>query len=139
MWVLGVEGDVSASGVEARLNPPRCLFCRSELNWLGTARPRAGITLTPSWLLYGTGGLAVGGIHAHAGGGAVSKRETKAGWTAGFGTEAMLWRNWSIKAEYLYVDFGRFTVCTTGPRCVRPLISNYLRTHVVRAGINYHF
>src|ERR1700719_4233318 len=31
---------------------------------------------------------------------------TKAGWTAGGGAEAKLWRNWLGRVEYRYADYG---------------------------------
>lgn len=34
------------------------------MNWLATARGRIGYTITPTWLLYVTGGLAVAGLES---------------------------------------------------------------------------
>ena len=52
------------------------------------------------------------------------------GWTAGGGIEFAISPNWSVKAEYLYVDFQNETI---GPGTFR-LIEN-----VVRGGVNYRF
>ncbi len=138
LWVLGVEGDISKTNAGPRLDPPSCTpTCSQDVDWLGTLRLRAGVTVTPAWLLYGTGGLAVGGIHDFAPG-FVSVHDTKVGWTAGVGTEVMLAPHWSVKAEYLYADFGSTTVCGA-PLCATPATADYVHAHIARAGLNYHF
>jgi outer membrane immunogenic protein len=38
----------------------------ASTDWLGTARGRIGYLATPNWLIYATGGLAYGGVHASA-------------------------------------------------------------------------
>jgi outer membrane immunogenic protein len=95
-----------------------------SINYLGTVRGRLGYLVTPTLLVYGTGGLAYGGVSLNAGywssaptlspaselsgawGGAGSSSTTRTGWTAGGGVEWMFMPNWSAKAEYLYYDLG---------------------------------
>lgn len=122
--------------------------------WFGTFRGRVGWTTADHWLFYATGGLAYGNAKfsnatittATLSGGALapvtatvgtgfSGSTTRAGWTAGGGIEKALSRNWSVKAEYLYVDLGRYTFApaTTFATDVR------LRDHIARIGINYKF
>lgn len=86
-------------------------------NWqkVATARARAGFLVTPSVLVYATGGLAWGepGINigllqsqlapvwsAHYGG-------WRTGWAAGGGVEWKIFDNLSAKAEFLRIDLGR--------------------------------
>ena len=73
---------------------------------------------------------------------------TKAGWTVGGGAEWKLAPNWSVKAEYLYVDLGTdsSTVFYTydisrppGPFTSSIAASVRDRENIVRAGINYMF
>ena len=40
---------------------------------------------------------------------------TGLGWTIGAGAEIPVWGQWSVKAEYLYVDFGTVTDSFTSP------------------------
>jgi outer membrane immunogenic protein len=77
-----------------------------------------------------------------------SVSNTKAGWTAGGGVEAGLWGNWSIKAEYLYVDFGRISANSTNLTAFTPPISFptnvfthsvNLKANIARLGVNYRF
>lgn len=95
-----------------------------DLNYLGTVRGRFGYLTTPTLLIYGTGGVAYGGVnlqsktqsfaptlsplseftYAWAGKGGFS--DVKVGWTAGGGAEWMFMKGWSLKAEYLYYDLG---------------------------------
>jgi len=88
------------------------------------------------WLPYVTGGLAVGDIRA-ATPGFVGATNTSAGWTAGAGIEFALPGNWSAKAEYLYVDLGKFN-CGTACNGL-PTDNVSMHDNVVRAGVNYRF
>ncbi len=97
---------------------------RGSVDYIGTVRGRLGWLFTPTLLLYGTGGLAYGGVTLNTatmvsntgfnssswniapGFGAVNYSNTQVGWTAGGGLEWMFWPNWSAKVEYLYYDLG---------------------------------
>lgn len=94
----------------------------TQLSYIGTVRGRLGYVVTPTLQLYGTGGLAYGGVISNtalftsfAGGTAAlpattlsdaNYQKTLVGWTAGGGLEWMFMPNWSFKAEYLYYDLG---------------------------------
>jgi outer membrane immunogenic protein len=110
----------------------------AKTDWLGTARGRLGYLFSPTLLVYGTGGLAFGGVSAStvhsaifqgslanlnppfagfngvislptlAGSGHYSN--TRVGWTAGGGLEWMFMPNWSLKTEALYYDLGKAAV-----------------------------
>jgi len=104
------------------------------LNWFGTVRGRAGWLVTPTLLLYGTGGFAYGGISA--GGGST----TATGWTAGGGVEWLFLPNWSAKLEYLYVDATSSNYNNNNGWIAGWGFSNRSPAiNVVRAGVNYHF
>lgn len=99
----------------------------SRPDWLATFRGRLGVAWR-NWLFYATGGSAVGRIRTDmtlnclvdgcgfiAGLGigftapllaTSTSTTTKAGWVAGLGAELMLSRNWSARAEWLYIDLG---------------------------------
>jgi outer membrane immunogenic protein len=95
-----------------------------KIDWFGTVRGRFGYAAGPV-LVYATGGLAYGEVKRSGnvvgqtnfvlGGtvnsfaGSYSASSTKAGWTLGGGVEGQLTRNWSVKAEYLYMDLGSTT------------------------------
>jgi outer membrane immunogenic protein len=143
-FVAGIEGDVqwlsgrSSGTISTSL--PLVLFpgnvtnasltATNSIDWLGTVRGRIGLTVTPSLLVYGTGGLAFGGVssstslsEAFAGPVVVgatgtfpssaSFSQTRTGWTAGAGAEWMFRGNWSAKFEYLHYDLGSANYGTT--------------------------
>jgi opacity protein-like surface antigen len=65
-----------------------------------------------------------------------SDSRNQAGWTIGFGTEFALDRNWTVRAESNYFDFGtsRFTI--PGP----PLsVDVHEKGFISTVGINYRF
>jgi outer membrane immunogenic protein len=142
-FVFGLESDISAAdingsharGVTGGFN---CASgpCETFVRWFGTTRARAGVTFfSDRTLLYVTGGAAYGRLFAQitpdptfTGG------DTKWGWTAGGGIEYGLSPNLSVKAEYLFVDFGRFVYGTNPPPPTA--LANF---SVVRAGLNWHF
>ena len=95
------------------------------LNWIGTVRGRVGYLVTPSLLLFGTGGFAYGntwanvssyGLHWHPFNANVpadivfpsyqSINNVSVGWTAGGGAEWMFLQNWSAKVEAIYYNLG---------------------------------
>jgi len=165
-WVLGAEADWSATDISGSYSaasfPDPNAFggtnsvtnVRSSLDWLATLRARVGVA-SDNWLIYGTGGLALGRVtsgfdsyvnipgipYAFSFNGASSA--TNVGWTAGAGTEYALGR-FSVKLEYLYYDVG-------ANRVTSPTADTFFATgagltvdqrtagHIVRAGFNYHF
>ncbi len=121
-FVFGIELDIQATGQDGSSSFCSTAACgvgsvlvvaSHELNWFGTARLRAGFLLTDTILIYATGGLAVADLDSTYTAGLVgfgtasaSTSDTRVGWVIGGGAEAALSRNWSIKAEYLYLDLG---------------------------------
>jgi outer membrane immunogenic protein len=167
-WVVGLEGDFQWTGEKARnagsgvlLNIPfgdgRLIISDTsanswKLDWFSTVRARGGFLVAPTWLWYGTGGLAVGrasytntstlsAAQNFTGGlsasltTSVGESKTQAGWTLGTGIENQFAKNWSAKLEYLYIDLGshRFLNLTGFDTNIK------LRDNIVRAGLNYQF
>ena len=106
-------------------------------------RGRAGYAFD-RYLVYGTAGAAFGNVQANFSNDPVSSA-TKTGWTVGAGVEVGLARNWSAKAEYLFVDLANGS-CTTdcaiadanGPPLI-PNVAVKFNESIVRGGINYRF
>lgn len=110
----GLEADVAAAGIKGTYTDDDAGFSiDSNVQWLSTLRARIGVPID-RFLVFGTGGLAIGGVQASLhdvyGGGATtlttSNSRTGVGWSIGAGVAAALNGGWSIKAEYLYVDLG---------------------------------
>ena len=145
--VFGVEADsdwADASGFGTFTATSLCAGgCLTTNTWLGTARGRVGYAFD-QFLVYGTAGAAFGNVRASFTNGAISG-VNKTGWTVGTGIEVALGRNWSVKAEYLFVDLGNGS-CTTdcaianaaGPAIV-PNIAVKFDESIVRAGVSYRF
>ncbi|MBA1144270.1 outer membrane protein [Mesorhizobium neociceri] len=161
-WVVGVEADLQASGIKGSetaviIDPPffdsTSTSVSKKVDWYGTVRARAGYLVNPQWLVYATGGLAYGktrlGFHVDnlTQGcfpdaticGDDSASETRVGWTLGTGVETMLAPNWSVKAEYLYVDLGKQTFDAATITPVDFKVSAKYHEQTVRIGLNYHF
>ncbi|MGA8498575.1 MAG: outer membrane beta-barrel protein [Xanthobacteraceae bacterium] len=131
------------------LAPTITLSDQEKLVWFGTVRARAGILATSTWLLYAAGGLAYGGIHSNeivttvvpvpAGFGAIGATTAtanfntiRAGYAAGGGVEGVVSGNWTVKLEYLFMDFGTFT------NNFAPIPqSTHVTDNIVRVGLNY--
>jgi outer membrane immunogenic protein len=129
--VVGWEGDItwggvngtSTSGFGAPLLAPGVLnrSTSADTNWIATATSRVGIAHN-NWLVYGKAGVAWANTNytdnwAATGGPALfsgTGSSTQTGWTVGTGIEWAFWNNWSVKAEYDYLDFGNKTVTLNG-------------------------
>lgn len=180
-WVYGAETDIqgltkdqtgstitTTSGVPAF---PTEAFTSTtvvskSLDYFGTLRARFGYLLTPGFLVYGTAGLAYGGVHAStsisqadtgilgaltaAYGSTASISQTRAGWTAGAGVEMQLGPRWTAKAEYLYYDLGSVSYALPNlvanvptfpsPTWVAAAQSTAnFNGNIVRLGLNYKF
>lgn len=174
-WVFGLEGDAQWTNEKGRalytcVTPALGGACNGitagpgagvsptttfnqEISWFATFRPRAGYLVTPTALLYVTGGLAVAGIKTD---GVISgftgaqvptsvawgRDDTKAGWVIGAGLEAKLTGNWTGKIEGLYMDYGNVSgspALTTSNPQLRFDYTSHITDVVVRAGVNYHF
>jgi outer membrane immunogenic protein len=132
-WVFGIEGDISAADIKGRVFLPCSgAGCTSTVEWLSTLRGRVGYA-QGTWLFYGTGGVAFGGVNYFAPAAPVDTTRTEVGWTAGLGIEAMLGRNWSWKVEYLFVDLGR-----SDPFFLAVFTDSH-EIHIARLGVNYRW
>jgi len=165
--VAGVEIDVSWSDIssEGTFTTPAGSQWRitSDLETLGTARGRLGYLLTPQLLFYGTAGVAWGRLDVSQAttfvegsgcsplgtpaceGGRTKGEFDHVGYTVGGGFEYALDNNWSLKAEYLYIDLGSEDYSlkgTTSPGGSIPYVETFgsdIELHTVRAGLNYRF
>jgi outer membrane immunogenic protein len=175
-WVYGGEldgqwsslRDTSDATFAAFANPGNPAFTNAAhtehvsngLDWFSTLKGRFGYAWD-RWMIYGTGGLAFGGgrsetnvSFATLGGlsvysGAVhsgSANFTRAGWALGAGFEYAFSGPWSLKAEYLYVDLGRFSYNSPLVASAAPAAPGYSwsttvreRAQLVRLGVNYRF
>ncbi len=173
-FLAGLEADIqgttlssnaSASGAATEPSTGSLVSTTANLtkslSYLGTVRGRLGFLVTPTLLVFGSGGLAYGGMNFTAGlfqtssnpnfpSSAVSAdyNDARIGWTAGGGLEWMFHPNWSAKVEYLYYDLGTASAANVLSAAVPAgnlLYGSYYQTsthfngHVARVGVNYHF
>jgi outer membrane immunogenic protein len=178
-WVVGVEADIQgvAGGSQKTTSsnafkpaPPQfqmiatTVSATRSLDYLGTVRGRIGYLVTPTLLVFGSGGLAYGGAGSNLGifqavatgmpvnpgfGSTGGYSTTRVGWSAGGGLEWLFLPKWSAKVEYLYYDLGSFTypgswLGATHTFDRSALFINGVSAttrfdgHVVRVGLNYH-
>src|SRR5262249_18012024 len=97
--------------------------------WDASLRARLGYLVTPSTLLFATGGAAwehvkvssfcdgtaAGGIIGYCANfgfpsQSLTGSSTRSGWTIGGGFETMLSAHWIVRAEYRYSNYGTMTV-----------------------------
>jgi outer membrane immunogenic protein len=126
-WLGGVSKEEAPFDVPSIVNgTPLEVHAVARAEWLSTFRGRMGLTTLNPTMVYITGGLAVAGMKNRWGGGYLSANpigcgcdfndnKIRFGWTAGFGVEHMINRNWSFKAEMLYVDLGTTSVSVFSP------------------------
>jgi outer membrane immunogenic protein len=161
-FVAGFETDFQGSSLKGSVyvpnqtaligggtEPPGNLTADEKLSWLGTARGRLGFAVSPALLLYGTGGLAYGGVSVDNNlqfpttgvQYPSSASATKFGWTAGGGVEYAFGNNWSVKLEGLFYDLG--SISTQGiERPAGGFIEGKtfsVEGAIARVGLNYKF
>jgi len=158
-FVFGIEGDIgslhlsgntsTAAAYSGKTCPNQCFFVVSsaETNWLATTRGRVGVAAN-NWLFFVSGGAAftnLKGAFSFADNNptteAASLANIKAGYALGGGVEAALWSRWSVKAEYIYVNFGSASVTGALSQVpAQPMFHSIdLKASVARVGLNYRF
>ena len=165
-WVTGVEADFNGSTlsetgsakfgfipfVTTRLAAPWDAHTETigkNLDWFSTVRGRFGYAWG-RFLIYATGGLAVADVSSAFTyfdtvrnvpfNGAES--HTLVGWAVGGGVEWSIANNWSVKAEYLYMDLGEFSYIGATDIPGSPLrwgADVKAREQFARVGLNYKF
>jgi outer membrane immunogenic protein len=171
--VFGIEADIEymhLSGSQQSTGIYPCcapaaftISSAASADWLSTIRGRLGYAAN-NWLFFATGGAAFtdlkgtfqftdncGSVPACAfipGQNGfeppVSFSNERTGYAVGGGVETGLSANWTVKAEYLYVDFGSVSasgVVTAGPGPFSFPITHSidLRADIARLGLNYKF
>jgi len=108
--VAGIEADGTYGKQDGSGGAPNTSV---ENDWNGTVRGRLGYAMD-RFMVYGTGGVAVGKVEASEGG--MSDSNTALGWTAGGGVETALTEKIIGRVEYRYTDLGSDTYALgTGP------------------------
>lgn len=146
--VYGVEMDITGANINNTVAntmlPGDNESFSTKIDWFGTARVRMGYSID-RFLPFATGGVAFGHIRSSYDDNDVSQDNhavadgVVAGWTVGAGAQYALADNWSLRAEYLYVDLqdrqGSFRG-DTGETFRYDFDNNI---HVVRLGASYRF
>jgi outer membrane immunogenic protein len=148
--VFGLEADTQSFrlGASQSVTVPglATVVTSFDTDWLFTARSRVGLPIAPSLLVYATTGFALTDLSVSNSVttiGAASQRGLVTGKVFGAGAEWALSRNWTLRGEYLFLDFGNVSV---NAPTVQPA-SDYntarttadLTAQVVRMGLNYKF
>ncbi|MBS9478606.1 outer membrane protein [Ancylobacter radicis] len=124
--VLGVEADIQGSSLK-----DSAFGVEQKMDYFGTVRARLGYAFD-NVMPYVTGGWAWGHNEVTNDFTGVSSSNTLSGWTIGGGVEYAFANNWTVKAEYLYMDLGEDYYDSIGA-------DSGLTANIVRAGINYKF
>ncbi|MBS7545807.1 outer membrane protein [Ancylobacter oerskovii] len=124
--VIGVEADLQGTGIK-----DTAYGYESKLDYFGTVRARVGYAFD-TVLPYVTGGFAYGKSKINDQVLDWNESSTQTGWTIGAGVEYAFLPNWTVKAEYLYVDLGDDYYNNLGAKAGLDL-------NVARVGVNYKF
>jgi outer membrane immunogenic protein len=140
--LAGIEVDLGILDASDQQNSATA-FVRAEYGNYGTLAGRLGM-VDDRWLFYVKGGLALADIENRAGaltGGVINPTfltdsdKIRAGYAIGGGAEFAFQPNWSMKIEYMYMDFGKDTSGNADGDSFRH--DNALSS--VKVGVNYRF
>ena len=154
-WLVGLEGDAAWGGSTSRVEflqgvtPPPGAGDYSDVTqkWDAGIRGRIGYLVTPTWLLYLTGGVQWQGVAATAncavntcGGAAFNQTNstTRTGAAIGAGLETRIFANWLGRAEYRYADFGTWHTSFGSPAVA--IVKDFqVKTHTAFVGLAHKF
>lgn len=162
-FVFGVDASVSGRVIDTQrsatafyLTFPTAAFNIKQTvtaNWSVNLRPRLGYAYG-NWLPYLATGLSVTRLGmstqftdtAFNANSSSSISQMKWGYSLGGGVEYALGKNWSLRGEYLYTDYGRVRDSsavyeTQSGASPRPILSHSadLTVHSLQLGLSYRF
>ncbi len=170
-WVIGIEADVDGSSLNGSssgcsVTGTGCATVNTKLNDFGTVRGRLGYAMN-NVLFYGSGGWAwaessttsnftcvsttgacPGTSTTFTGGSSSGSVTATNGWAAGAGIEWAFTRNWTMRVEYLHLQFNgvseSFSSSGTIGAAATPFTSTTSSSSnsgidIARVGINYIF
>ena len=140
-FVIGVEGEIGYLGAEGdeRIVASPSNFGDTEFGAYGVLAARLGYAVDRS-LFYVKGGWALASVETDAGDlNDASDRtkldETLSGYAIGGGVEYALSQNWTVKAEYLYMNFGD----ENSSNIDGDNFEHEIDVHTAKVGVNYKF
>jgi outer membrane immunogenic protein len=162
VFVLGVEGDLDAAGLQGNAPCVLVLNCTMKHDWFADITGRVGVVAVERTLIYLKGGVAWEGSNFTVGNSVnvagttllvnASGSGTQTGGLLGMGVEYAFLPNWSAKLEYNYIDFGtRSFSASIGTNAAfagtglaalsgaQVPVSITENEHLIRAGVNYRF
>jgi outer membrane immunogenic protein len=138
--VFGVEGDIDFGSVSGTGYPAPGTSATGSVNGEGSIRARFGYAFDHT-LVYVTGGYTGANLKGSLADLSAapnfydSQSTYLNGFVVGTGIEYALTRNISVKAEYLFSDYGAGGLFGY----TRDSIGSGLLLSTIRAGVNYHF
>jgi outer membrane immunogenic protein len=132
--VIGILASIDWTNADKHLSIGSTTVGDTEIDHVWAAGGRAGLLLSPSVLLYASGGYAQAKMKTDLGSGTDDKAK---GYFVGAGVEAMLASGWSTRLDYRFVDLGNDTIkWATQSTAVADVDKNM---HQIRLGISYKF
>lgn len=147
-WVFGLQGMFDWADLDGSNPLPIFNFGPTDgvyttVRWFATVTGRVGFTVQPNLLAYVKGGGAWvrdkflvitdgGGVHW-------TSNVTRGGWTIGGGLEWLFLPQWSVFAEYNYMNFGTEGSVFASRLIFRPVVDIKQDVQTVLLGINYRF
>jgi outer membrane immunogenic protein len=135
-WVFGLEAEAAGASI-SHSSTAFIITGTERIDAFGSVTGRVGFAAGPA-LIYAKGGYAWADskLSLSVLGLVFSDSHVHSGWTVGGGVEYLFLPNWSVKGEYMYVDYSNQTYFAS---LLPPGVGLGATFHSVKAGINYHF
>jgi outer membrane immunogenic protein len=154
--VFGLEADIQGSGQSVSTTAPGFMSVTNpdgsitvvgvtasntdKVTSFGTLRGRVGIA-AGRWLYYVTAGMAYGTWRSNLTVTGVGTASFSSGWNGGVvggGVEAAIADNWTVRAEYLYLE-SRMISNNPFPAAPNLAVNTRVQDSIFRVGLNYMF
>lgn len=129
-WVFGGLVDFDYVGTDPLVFSGK-IGSGYDMNWVATARVRAGFAPNDKLLLFGTGGIALAGADAVFPPLVLDSRQL--GYVVGAGAEYRFAQNWSLKGEFLHHNFGNRLREIPSGYSMSPVLNSF------KVGLAYRF